>query len=39
MQIELWPGWYGLGLFRADTYRCLMLGRLTISWHRKEVRP
>lgn len=36
MKIELWPGWYGLGLFKAGTYRCLMLGWVTISWERRK---
>jgi hypothetical protein len=35
MQIELWPGWYGFGLFKASSYRCLMLGRVTISWFKR----
>lgn len=35
MNVEIWPGWYGFGLFKANSYRCLMLGWITISWHKK----
>lgn len=34
MNVEIWPGWYGLGLFKAAGYRRLMLGWITVEWHK-----
>ena len=36
MVIQRWPGWYGLGLFKANSYRRLMLGWITVEWHKKD---
>jgi hypothetical protein len=36
MNIDVWPGWYGFGLFKAVHYRRLMLGWITIEWHKKD---